>query len=37
VPWGIQVIEVSAGRITGHHNFIGHELFEAFGLPARLP
>jgi RNA polymerase sigma-70 factor, ECF subfamily len=36
-PWGIQVIETSADRITGHHNFIGPELFGAFGLPARLP
>ena len=36
-PWGIQVIEVSAGRITGHHNFIDSRLFAAFGLPARLP
>ncbi len=36
-PWGIQVIEISGGRITGHHNFIGTRLFEAFGLPPRLP
>jgi RNA polymerase sigma-70 factor, ECF subfamily len=35
-PWALQVIEVSGGRITGHHNFIDPELFAAFGLPARL-
>ncbi|HUQ62329.1 MAG TPA: sigma-70 family RNA polymerase sigma factor [Acidimicrobiales bacterium] len=35
-PWAIQVIEVSAGRITGLHHFIDPELFTAFGLPARL-
>jgi RNA polymerase sigma-70 factor, ECF subfamily len=36
-PWAIQVIEVAGGRIVGHHNFIGTELFERFGLPASLP
>ena len=35
-PWAIQVIEVSGGRITAHHNFIGTELFERFGLPPHL-
>ncbi len=35
-PWGVQVIEVSGDRITGHHNFIDDRLFAAFGLPARL-
>jgi RNA polymerase sigma-70 factor, ECF subfamily len=35
-PWAIQLIEVSGGRITGHHNFLGPELFAVFGLPARL-
>ena len=36
-PWAIQVIEVSGDRITGHHNFVDARLFDAFGLPARLP
>ena len=36
-PWAVQVIEVSADRITGHHNFVDPRLFAAFGLPARLP
>ncbi|HTS95674.1 MAG TPA: sigma-70 family RNA polymerase sigma factor [Streptosporangiaceae bacterium] len=36
-PWGIQVIEVSGDRITGHHNFVDANLFAAFGLPASLP
>jgi RNA polymerase sigma-70 factor (ECF subfamily) len=31
--WSIQVLEVSGGRIVGHHNFLDLELFEAFGLP----
>jgi len=35
-PWAIQVIEVAEGRIVGHHNFIGAELFAAFGLPPHL-
>ncbi|MEX2539890.1 MAG: sigma-70 family RNA polymerase sigma factor [Actinomycetota bacterium] len=35
-PWSLQVLEISDGRITGLHNFLGPELFEAFGLPARL-
>ena len=33
-PWGLQVIEVKDGRISGHHNFLYPELFEEFGLPA---
>ncbi len=36
-PWAIQVIEVSGGRIAGHHNFVEPRLFAAFGLPATLP
>jgi RNA polymerase sigma-70 factor, ECF subfamily len=36
-PFAIQVIEVSGGRIAGHHNFVDASLFAAFGLPARLP
>ncbi len=35
-PWAIQVIETAGDRIVGHHNFLGSELFAAFGLPARL-
>ncbi|WP_206518039.1 sigma-70 family RNA polymerase sigma factor [Rhodococcus sp. X156] len=35
-PWAIQVIEVSDGRISGHHNFLGAEQFAAFGLPPVL-
>ena len=35
-PWAIQVIEVAGGRIVGHHNFIGTELFAEFGLPPHL-
>jgi RNA polymerase sigma-70 factor, ECF subfamily len=35
-PWAIQVIEVAGGRIVGHHNFIGAELFAHFGLPPHL-
>ena len=36
-PWAIQVIEISGGRIVGHHNFVDPSLFAAFGLPASLP
>ena len=36
-PWAIQIIETDGGRITGHHNFLGSELFEYFGLPDYLP
>ena len=35
-PWAIQVIDVADGWIVGHHNFIGPELFAAFGLPDHL-
>ncbi len=35
-PWAIQVIEVSGEWIIGHHNFLGTDLFAAFGLPASL-
>jgi RNA polymerase sigma-70 factor, ECF subfamily len=37
MPFGIQVIEVTGDRITGHHNFVDPSLFPAFGLPAHLP
>ncbi|MDX6233586.1 MAG: polymerase sigma-70 factor, subfamily [Nocardioidaceae bacterium] len=35
-PFALQVIEVSGGRISGLHHFLGPELFAAFGLPDRL-
>lgn len=35
-PWAVQVIEVAGGRIVGHHNFIGAEMFAHFGLPPHL-
>ena len=35
-PFAIQVIEVTGGRITGHHNFVDPGLFPAFGLPDHL-
>jgi len=34
--WSIQVIEISADRIVGHHNFLDTNLFTAFGLPTHL-
>ncbi|MBV8386816.1 MAG: sigma-70 family RNA polymerase sigma factor [Acidimicrobiia bacterium] len=36
MPWAVQVIEVSGDRLVAHHNFIGPENFELFGLPAHL-
>jgi RNA polymerase sigma-70 factor (ECF subfamily) len=37
-PWGLQVLEISGGRIWGFHAFLDTErLFPAFGLPAHLP
>jgi RNA polymerase sigma-70 factor (ECF subfamily) len=35
-PFALQVIEVSAERITGLHHFLDPKLFTAFGLPARI-
>ena len=35
-PFGIQVIEVTDGRITGHHNFLYPDRFADFGLPPFL-
>ena len=35
-PWAIQVIEVAAGLIVGHHNFLNTELFAELGLPPRI-
>jgi RNA polymerase sigma-70 factor (ECF subfamily) len=36
VPWAIQVLEVSAGRIGHIHHFLDTALFARFGMPARL-
>ena len=36
-PWALQVIEIEGDKIVGHHNFLGGELFESFGLPPHLP
>ncbi|WP_055555712.1 sigma-70 family RNA polymerase sigma factor [Streptomyces sp. NBRC 110028] len=36
-PWALQVLEISAGRITGLNSFLDTErLFPLFGLPPRL-
>ncbi|MFD8610283.1 sigma-70 family RNA polymerase sigma factor [Streptomyces sp. NPDC059631] len=36
-PWAVQVLEVSAGRITGFHCFLDTQRwFPLFGLPLRL-
>ncbi len=35
-PWAIQVIEIAAGKIVGHHNFLYPDSFGEFGLPARI-
>jgi RNA polymerase sigma-70 factor (ECF subfamily) len=36
MPWAVQVIEISGDRLVAHHNFIGPEMFELFGLPPHL-
>jgi RNA polymerase sigma-70 factor (ECF subfamily) len=35
-PFGIQVLEIGAGGIVGHHNFLEPSWFTRFGLPERL-
>jgi RNA polymerase sigma-70 factor (ECF subfamily) len=35
-PWALQVVEIYGGQISGIHNYLNTELFEAFGLPAHL-
>lgn len=35
-PWGVQVIEVTGGLITGFHHFIYPERFTECGLPGRI-
>jgi RNA polymerase sigma-70 factor (ECF subfamily) len=37
VPWSIQVLEISDGRIAHIHHFLDTALFARFGLPATLP
>ena len=36
MPWAVQVIEISGDRLVAHHNFIGPQVFELFGLPDHL-
>jgi RNA polymerase sigma-70 factor (ECF subfamily) len=37
MPWGLQVLEISDGRITGFHVFLDTEtVFPLFGLPPHL-
>ena len=36
LPFALAVLEVSGGRITAIHNFLGPGLFPEFGLPERL-
>ena len=37
-PWALQVLEISAGRVTGINAFLDTErFFPLFGLPDRLP
>jgi RNA polymerase sigma-70 factor (ECF subfamily) len=36
-PWALQVLEISAGKITGFHAFLDtNRIFPTFGLPAHL-
>ena len=35
-PWAIHVLEMTDGRVCGHHSFLDASLFERFGLPAHL-
>jgi RNA polymerase sigma-70 factor (ECF subfamily) len=35
--FGIQVLELSASRITAIHTFLDPDLFPLFGLPSTLP
>jgi RNA polymerase sigma-70 factor (ECF subfamily) len=36
LPWSIQVLEISGGRIAGYNHFLDTDLFPVFGLPDRL-
>jgi RNA polymerase sigma-70 factor, ECF subfamily len=35
-PWAVVIVEISDGGISGLHHFIDPDLFDQFGLPARL-
>ncbi|MFZ0042017.1 MAG: sigma-70 family RNA polymerase sigma factor [Solirubrobacteraceae bacterium] len=35
-PFSLQVLELAGGQITAIYNYLGAELFAAFGLPAHL-
>jgi RNA polymerase sigma-70 factor (ECF subfamily) len=35
--WALQVLEISDGRIVGHHNFVDPGIFPTFGIPLHLP
>ncbi|MGH2683854.1 MAG: sigma-70 family RNA polymerase sigma factor [Actinomycetota bacterium] len=35
-PWSVQVLDISDGRIVGHHSFLDTDLFGVFGLPLHL-
>ena len=35
-PWGLQVLEISTGRVAVITNFLDPDLFPAFGLPTHL-
>jgi RNA polymerase sigma-70 factor, ECF subfamily len=36
VPWAIHVLEIRDGRISSITNFVGEDVFRAFGLPLQL-
>jgi RNA polymerase sigma-70 factor (ECF subfamily) len=36
LPWALQVVEVSDGKVSEIHAFLDADLFTAFGLPSRL-
>ncbi|HEX3947162.1 MAG TPA: RNA polymerase subunit sigma-70, partial [Acidimicrobiales bacterium] len=36
-PWGLHVVEIEEGRVTGLHTFLDPELFPLFELPTHLP
>ena len=36
VPWAIHVLEIRDGRISSITNFVGEDVFRAFGLPLEL-
>jgi RNA polymerase sigma-70 factor (ECF subfamily) len=36
LPWALQVLEISGGRIGHHHHYLDTRLFARFGLPDHL-